>query len=201
MSRLIIDFSRLRDTELDQKAHTILTEMANRALVFTNPIPALTVLETDLDEYRIAMVAAADRSIYAIEVKKQKRKALEATLRQLAWYVQQVAQGDRAVMLSSGYSVSKIGEPAGVLPKPTGFVVRSAEVGRVLMGVKRHRHASSYRFEYRKAGDSAWISLECTRSSVLIEGLESGSLYQFRAAYIGANPVRTFTNVLESYVL
>lgn len=201
MSSLIIDFSKMRDTALDQKAHTILTEMANKALVFTNPIPALTVLEEDLDAYRESMVAAADRSIYAIEVKKQKRKALEATLRQLAWYVNQVAKGDRAILLSSGFSVRKSGEPAGVLPKPAGFVVRSTEVGRVAMSVKAHQNARAYAFDYRKAGDSVWTRYESTRSSVLIEGLESGAPYQFRAAYIGASPVRTFTNVLESYVL
>ncbi len=201
MSKIIIDFSKLRDAELDQKAQTILTEMAVQAAVFTDPVPSLTVLETALEDYRIAMAAAADRGLHAVEVKRQKRKVLETTLRQLGWYVLQVAHDDRAVLLSSGYRVRKEKTSAGILPRPAGFMVRCEEVGRVLMRVKTHRNTRSYNFQYRKAGNEVWIEVNSTRSSIVIDGLESGARYQFRAAYIGANPTRTFSDVLESYVL
>ncbi len=201
MAKLIIDLSKLRDSELDNKAQTVIDNTAANAIVFSNPIPALTDVESILGEYRTSLAAAAGKDTHAVEVKKEKRRELEQVLRKLALYIEQQANGNRAILLSSGFDVWKTREPNGICPKPGRFKVENPAPGRVKMSVKPNKMARMYQFEYRLAGDTAWMVHDSSRSSVILEGFEAAKLYEFRAVLRGTNPARTYSDVITMYIV
>ncbi len=122
--KVLIDFSRYTDAELDQVAATIIAAMTDNTN-FTTPVPALSLLSTALTAYRNALSAAAMGGEADTIFKDQQREALEELLVPLGLYVELESNGDEAVMLSSGYKVSKQPTPVGQLPKPSNFKVRA----------------------------------------------------------------------------
>src|SRR5690606_5992218 len=92
MAKPIIDFSKLRDPQVDQRAENVLVKMAGATTLFANPLPPLTVLESGLTDFRASMVDANLKSRQSIIIKNQKRGELENILRELALYVAQIAK-------------------------------------------------------------------------------------------------------------
>ncbi len=204
MAKPKIDFRADRDAQLAQRAQNVFSKLTENDTVFPNPVPALPVVATGIDEFRQSMVDASLRNRQTVIVKNQKRKALETTLRELALYVAQVAKGDPASILAAGYEPSKTGTPYGPNPKPTGFrvIVNPFAPGRVTLRVNRLKgRALVNRFEYRKVGAEVWVDRLCSASTLTLDGLESLQRYEFRVAYVGTNPTLTYSDVVESAVL
>ncbi len=200
--KTIFSFSGMRDAALDQFAEGVLVKMGGNPL-FPNPDPALTDLETDLLAFRASMVDARLRSRQSVIVKDQMRAALEKTLRLLAYYVDKVADGDRAKILSAGFEFTKSPEGSKPCPKPVNLRVEFGWVGsgQAKVRVKPEKTAVAYRFEYRLAGTETWTEQIRTRSWMVFEGLESMQTYEFRVACIGTHPGITYSEVVSSLVL
>lgn len=204
MSKTIYDFSRLSETQLDTEAENVFTKMTGNAS-FPAPTPELTVLETHLGEYRTALVEAALGDKHKVEVKNEKRGQLERTLRSLALYVEQVAGGNKAFILSAGFGVRKSAQGDGGIPAVSNFRVRygAPDSGIADVSVKYLPSARQYRFDYRQLGADEWTSVYASRSRVTLEGLQSYRLYEFRAAYVvkGVNPTPRFSETLTTIIL
>ncbi|MEC3878935.1 hypothetical protein U9S71_04790 [Parapedobacter sp. 10938] len=204
MSMTIYNFKNFSDTQLDTEAENVFTKMTGNAS-FPTPTPELTVLETDLEEYRAALAEAALGDRYRVEVKNQKRAQLEFTLRGLALYVEQVAAGDRAIILSAGFGVRKPAEGAGNMPDVADFRVKynTPGSGMAHLSVKYQRNVRLYWFEHRPVGTEEWTTTMASHSRVTLEGLESYQQYEFRAAYVGSgvNPTPHFSETLTTIIL
>lgn len=202
MARTIFDFTSLTDTALDTAADNILEKMTGND-TFPTPTPELAVLETHLQEYRTALINAALGDRQKVEVKNEKRRQLERTLRALAMYVDPIANGNVSLILSAGFSAVETGGSrlAGPRPKPIDFNVASGlhGSGEVELRVKRDRLARFYRFEYRLIGTAEWTPVQSSRSRLKLHGLEAMQLYEFRAAYLGTNPTVTYSDVVTAY--
>jgi hypothetical protein len=170
---------------------------------FPYPSPDLVTLKADLFAFRAALVDASLKSRQTIIIRDQKRAALEKTLRQIAYYVDRIADGDKALILSSGFNTVKDKERHGPCPKPTGLRVAYGPVGSGIaqVRVKREQMAKAYRFEYRLAGTESWTEQTVTRSSIQFTGLESLQYYEFRVAYIGSHPSIRYSDIVSSLVL
>ena len=199
-TKIVTGFSRYRDPEMDQKAKFIIDSMTGNPH-FTDPVPAIADITTANDEYIAARSAAETGDHESVTIKNQKREVLENLLNRLALYVEANANGDEAIMLSSGFSLSKHPEPVGILPKPEHFSVRPTERGMISLNLRAIPGAESYQFEYRLAEDSQWTIEVHTASNILITGLESGKEYMFRVAAIGAASERVYSDELSSYIL
>lgn len=197
--RLIIDYSARTDTRLDQKADEVLQGMTANTH-FPTPTPPLTEVEAARDDYREALTQAASGGKVAVEIKKQKRAALVGLLRTLAQYVQLNSKDDEAIMLSSGFSVSRTAS-TGPLPKPQNFRTKVAGKGNIEVSLKKVVGARTYQYEYRKTGTETWQTLLYSKSKVLLTDLESGIEYEFRVLPIGTSLVREYSNIIKSYVL
>lgn len=204
MSKTIYHFSRLSDTQLDTEAESVLTKLTGNAS-FPTPTPDLTVLETDLGEYRQALAEASLGDRHKVEVKNQKRAQLERTLRNLALYVEQVADNDRGLILSAGFGVRKTVRGSGEVPDVTDFRAKYGTPGSGIahVSVKYQKTARMYRFEHRLAGTEAWTTTSASQSRVTLEGLQSYQRYEFRAAYVGSgvNPTPRFSETLTTIIL
>ena len=204
MSTTIYNFKNLSDTQLDTESENVLTKMTGNTS-FPTPTPELTVLEADLAAYRTAMVEAALGDRHKVELKNQQREQLERTLRSLALYVEQVADNDKAIILSAGFSVRKSSQGSSDVPEVTGFRVKYGTPGSGVahVSVKYQQIARLYRFEHRLVGTEEWTPTNASHSRVTLEGLESYRQYEFRAAYVGkgVNPALRYSETLTTIIL
>ena len=85
--KVVIGFKDLRDDDLDTKAASIIKSITGNTN-YTTPVPTLAVVQTALTAYETALTAAKNGSPEKTAIKDQKRKDLEALLKQLGTYVQ-----------------------------------------------------------------------------------------------------------------
>ncbi|SEM33189.1 hypothetical protein SAMN05216436_103230 [bacterium A37T11] len=99
----------IKDTDLLNIGNTVEAAMTGNTN-FTTPSPALTVLTAANDDFRAKMeVASRKGSPLDKSLKNDSREVLEQVLKELAFYVNKVANGQLSVVLSSGFPVT--GQP------------------------------------------------------------------------------------------
>lgn len=102
-----LGFSQFSDENVLVLAETALAAMTGNAS-FDDPTPSLTDFEEVINAYTVKLTNARKRgSPHDTALKNEARKELEDNLAQLAFYVNKVAKGNLATMLSSGLPVSK----------------------------------------------------------------------------------------------
>lgn len=205
MSKLKFNEQEQTDAQLMQTAEQILSKMTQEATLFPTPIPELSALETALVAFRDAATEAAYRDTRAIMVRNQKRKELVYVLKELAKYVDTVANEDDSIVLAAGFSVRKAGGSYdGLVPKAQRPIAEPQQVGsgRVQLKTEPWAGARMYNFQYRPKGSTEeWESQLSSKSTCVLEGLEMFKEYEFRASYVGIDPTPNFSDTTSSYVL
>ena len=203
-TKVVTSFQRYKDTDLNQKAQHIVDSLTGNAH-FPTPIPTLADVQTSITAYAAALAKAIDGSKQDTVLKNQARDMVETLLGKLALYVQLNSNDDPAIMLSSGFDISKPHAPIGVLPKPDGFyVLAGEEKGSIDLGLTAIAGAVSYQYEYTDApvtATSNWTVTVNTAAAVTIHHLQSGKEYAFRVAGVGSDPARVYSDVITSFVL
>jgi hypothetical protein len=192
------------DTKLCIKANHITTKMTDNPN-YTTPSPALTLISTASDNLLKAINKALNGTKEDTVIKNNLRTILEELLRQESDYVQQASGGDEAVILSSGFDVTRKPSTIGTLDKPTGFTIKIGEnKGIVIASCDVVKDAAFYEFAYTKApatATSVWVSKSSTRRKTSISGLNSGEQMVFRAAGAGSDPSRVWSDEITTYVV
>lgn len=85
--KVATSFSRYSDSELEQKAQHVLTNLTNNAS-YASPTPALADVQAALTAFTTALANQPNQGKQGTIVKNQKRELLEDMLAQLALYVQ-----------------------------------------------------------------------------------------------------------------
>lgn len=199
-TKLITSFSRYNDADLEQKAELIVDSMTGNAH-FADPVPALADIQAATTAFDMAIIKAKEGGKTEQLLRTFKREELIALLDRLALYVQLEADGNEAVLSSSGFSLSRTRNTVGALTKPQGFTVLAENVGKIKLHLKAMRGAKSYLFEYRKSGEEVWNVMVYTKTTLVLTELESGKLYEFRVVAVGSSDQRIYSDVLSSYVL
>ncbi len=198
--RIRVSFKNYKDTDLEQKAQHIMQCMTGNAN-FTNPTPTLAEVQTCIDKYAIALGNVVDGSKQDTVIKNQTRVSLESLLHNLGLFVQLNSKDDEAIMLSSGFDLSKTPAPVGVLPKPANFSTGSSSIkGNVDLSVNPIKGASAYQFEYTETpvtDASNWHTVSSTTPWVTIPNLTSGKEYAFRVTGVGSDPTRVYSDVIN----
>jgi len=204
-AKLITNYSRYRDAELEQKAQAVLDALSNNPR-FPEPLPGFDQLPETLERYERA-VAAAQINEGKLEVmrKNEARRQLMGVLQTLAVNIMARGPQDLETLLSTGFDLAKSPTPVGVLAKPTNFRLKPGlQPGSVALDLDPVRGARAYLFQYTTApvtAGSTWTSEVAPRSNTTIGGLASGQQYAFRVAGIGTNETRIFSDVLTTFVL
>lgn len=194
-------FTAYAQTKLLQKAQQIVQCLTNN-VNFPNPVPALTAVSDAITAYETTLTNVPGP--INTKAKLVARNALTTLLNQLAMYVQMHSNNDTAIMLTSGFSLTKMPQPIGVLPKPENFKVLPLHNSRVKLSLKKIFGADSYCFEYASAPvsqDSNWASILSTKANTIVSDLNSGSQYVFRVSGVGSNPVTVYSDEVTSYIL
>jgi hypothetical protein len=172
---------------------------------FPTPSPVLTAITSANDNYILCLNKMENGTREDTVLKNDSRKIVENLLKMETDYVQQVSNGDEAIILSSGFDVAKKPTLVGPLAKATGLIIKVGDnKGTVVANCNIVANADFYEFEYTEAPvapNCIWIVKTSTKHKVLIEGLTSGKQYVFRVAGAGSDSSRNWSDEITSFVL
>lgn len=189
MTKALIDFSRYSDAVLESKAHSIINAMTGNAN-FTTPVPDLATLTAAANAYSAALLKAATGNRVDIAEKNERKKELAGDFRTLANYVNTVAAGDVAKLISSGIELSKQGSPVTITKPENLQVVNGINTGELDVSVNTVKGAYAYIFQYTTDENMApgkWVNNPSTSSKVTLTNLQSGVRYFCRVGALGSN--------------
>jgi hypothetical protein len=205
-SKVIVDFSTTKytDARLSIKANHIIDKMDGNPH-FADVQPLLAVLRQATTTYIAALAKTQSGSKEDTALKIQAREALIVLLKQIAARVQTISEGDRNIILSSGYDVNKKWSKVGPLSKPTNFrLQQGSNKGSIYLVCDPIAGAGIYEVEYTEGiptPNSIWMKQSSTKRKITIDGLTSGKQYTFRMAGGGSHPSRIWSEAMSSYVL
>jgi hypothetical protein len=202
-SKLIRDYSKLSDANLDFKAQMIGISL-NTNPNFPTTDPTLTEFAAVKAAFTTALQNSANGDRMAVAVKNQAREELLTTMRNLATNIESQAQGDRAKLASSGFELASENESAPPLAGPTNFKITDGlNPGELKLSVKGVPQAVSYLHEYTEdplTEDSRWISKVSTSREHTFADIRSGLRVHARVAVIGRKGQEVYSNVLSRVV-
>lgn len=162
--------------------------MRNNPL-FPNPDITCDEIKTATDHLESRNVAAMNGGKESTALMHQAEEDWCKKMRLMALYVERIADGDSAVILSAGFSLAKQPSPS----TRSDFSVELGEKsGSVILRHKRIEGARSYIWQYcigeNPTDNSSWVIAEVTpQASVEITGLTPLTKYWFRVAAVTIN--------------
>ena len=202
-NRIMMSFSRYADAELSAKAKEIESSMSSNPK-FAGAGDTLTKLATARTEYDESLVMARTGDTTKIALKNERRKILIEVLTELARYVEMVAKGNRAVLLSSGFEISKEHPTAVILDVPQNLKLSDGnESGELYLTINSVNGAKSYMYQSSVdplTSESTWISEPSTVSDHTFKSLPSGKRIWCRVVAIGSNNQHTVSDPVSRIV-
>lgn len=158
---------------------------------FPTPNPTALSYDAVLADYNTKLATAEDAQQAAKEataLKEAARAALETATTNRGNYVDEVADGSEAIILSAAFDVRAVPAPIGQLPAPENFMPTMGDMpGEIDLSWSAVRGANSYVIEWREQGTTGpWTQEFATKSKHEVHGLVSGKTYVFRVLAIGA---------------
>ncbi|HEY5075164.1 MAG TPA: hypothetical protein VII34_10760 [Pyrinomonadaceae bacterium] len=180
------------------KVTTLLEWMTNNTK-YPTPTPALTVVQTAFDAYKVATADAAQGGKENTAIRNARRAELVSLLRQLANYVDATANGDLETLISSGFPIQKTQRtPIGPLPAPDAPSVSQGPVTGTLRAVISPVYGA-YAYHWRLALASAptvYVQTALTTGGrVLFEDLTAGQVYNVEANAVGSAGTSDWSDV------
>ncbi|HEY8894363.1 MAG TPA: hypothetical protein VIM79_06095 [Niastella sp.] len=196
MKKTIITFTKDRD--LVSTIKRVLERLKNNP-AFPNPPAALALLEKLLPELEAAIVRAITRDMEWVAVKNGKKGLALELLDELVQYVIAISNGDRAMILSSGFYVTE------EQTAKTETAIETLEVelgarGEATVRVKKATGAIAYVHEYateEPGPNTFWIREETTKREHTFRGLQSDKRHWFRTIAIGRKGQKAYSPVVS----
>ena len=139
------------------------------------------MIEISLQDYILALSNAGGLDRKLVAIKKEKRAALRALLKDLAAYVTKASKEDSATLINSGFPVSAVRSADAKLPP---FVeVNMAAPGQATTRVKRAARARVSMHQYAPdplTTDSKWEGETSHLNEHTFTGLPSANKFWFR---------------------
>lgn len=186
-NRLKTGFDTQSDSDFQTKSESIYSCMLGNSN-FPAPTPDLPSVLSLITSYGDALTAAQNKNKNAVAVKNEARTTLTVALIQLANSVMTTANGDKTMLISSGFDLAKEGETTP-LEKPEGIVLTDGvNAGELTVKIPAVKGANSYGPQYTSdplTADSQWTQFMTTTSKYTFKNLTSAKKYWCRVAAIG----------------
>ncbi len=192
--KVLSGFSKISDDELLVRGATVLQALSGNPN-FPDPVPELEDVSQVWREYQDKL-ASARRKGSPLETadKNVSRELLAEQLRQLAFYVNKVADGDLRILLSSGFPLSAY-PTAGVVPDVVQHIElrEGRQSGQMKIEFRAQRNVLLYEYRYASRRDAEgnldWSDVFTSSSSrgILVEGLDALQRY-----YVQVRAVNTY---------
>jgi hypothetical protein len=201
MKNRILSIKRQRDGELMLTGYRVKEKMTDNPN-FLDPPAALDTTIKLLPEFQSLLSHSMGRDIEIIELKKKKKLVLTSLLTEVADYVTQTCNGDRLMLLSSGFPIS--GEQHNkVDPVIEELQVELGPPGIATTRVKRLRDARAYIHQYTDeppTSKTIWGYIASKEASYTFRGLQSVKKYWFRVAAIARDGQLVYSPVVERVI-
>ena len=191
-TKAIIDFSGYAGGDLAPVAQNIHDEMTAHAATFGTPPVTMTALQTLIDDFNTKLAAKESRATADIITFNVARHELEEGLFELGNHVNNVAKGDPAIVVQSGFPSYQTGQvgTGGAPPAPTNLRLRHGDVsGEVVARYRPSRQHSMNEVE-KCTGDPA-VEANWTHAGTFsggkatISGIIPGALVWIRVRTFG----------------
>jgi hypothetical protein len=195
-------YNRGRDGDLVNDSYVIIDNMTDNAH-FRDPNPTVATLKQATQDYQQSLYDASGRDQKLVAIKNNKRSVLRAILNQMAEYVNGVANGDREILLSSGFKLARSRGEGDDL-KPIGELeVRTDAPEQATVRIKRVPGAKAYIYQYTTGvvtNESVWVTKTITEPSYTYKGLQSGVKYSFRVIAIGRGEKSVYSPIVSRFI-
>ena len=163
---------------------------------FPDPVPPLDTIGELVKEFDDSLIDAATKNKVHIIEKNKLRKQLEHQLGRLAFYVMYMADDNVAILLSSGYNLTK--KPEGnQLAEPDAPVLTSrSNSGEITSMIRAVKGAKYYLFEITGGNlteDSVWETHSCSRRKYTFTNLTPGQKYWVRVVVLGTGKQKVYS--------
>lgn len=193
-TKALIGFARMKDDELLVAGNTIIGAMTDNQH-FSSPTPTLAEVQVLLDDFSNKLAQARKRgSPEDTALKGDSRMVLEDSLQQLGYYVNSVAKGHLATVLSSGFPVST-SPTTNLVPLRVESVKLSdgRQSGQVRLDFAKQNKVLLYEYCYRQHSEPEleWSERITTTSSRgnIIAPLPPGERVEVRVRAINSKGV------------
>jgi len=187
--KAVISFAKTKDHELADIAQAIANKMTNN-LNFSSPTISLSDLQAAIAAYSSALIQAADGSKADTATKNACRITLENDLSTLGNYVNLMAEGDLVKLQSSGFPLTKLPVPIGILEAPVLTVHYGENAGEMGIDISPIPKASGYIVLYAPtpapADNNDWNSKLLSSTKGLLTHLKVETKYVYKAAAISS---------------
>ena len=165
----------------------VLDELTSNPL-YTNPDVPLSEAKIAVDNLELAILAAQDGSHTAISLMHDSEKACTLVFRNLAAYVNRVANGNESKILSSGFHSSN---PYPSRTKAVLTIIDGPHSGSAKGTNKSVPKAGSYIWEINTGTDWKQVAVT-TQATYTFEGLRLGQVVQFRSSVVTPDGMSDF---------
>lgn len=182
--RIVFDFIKKPVSSKIEFSRNVCTRMTGN-VNFPAPDVDLKVLGAKTDLLETRSVAAFNGDKEARALMHQTEVELDDYLRKQAGYVNRIADGNEAIILSAGFNLAKQPSPA---VRPDFSVELGVKSGSVVIRRQAVDGAKSYIWQYcigetPSDNDADWVTVQVTvKASVEISGLTPLNKYWFRSA-------------------
>jgi len=189
MERLRLNYSNLSVNDFISKAQTIVNSMTGNP-VFATPNPSLATIQTLIDNLDDANIEVELGNYTQLTARNDFHAVLGDSLAVLGNYVENIANGNRQILESSGFDLAKTPERSGILPAPIAMDAQLTGIsGQVQLKWQPVKGAQSYIVE-ATTGNAAdpnaqWVMLGvCTRARFVAGNLTPALFYSFRVCAV-----------------
>jgi hypothetical protein len=200
--KVVLDFLKFPVSEKIIFYRNVITSLTGNP-AFATPDVSLTNLTTVLTAFEQAEDEASDGARTSIALRNQAEEVADKAFRKEAMYVDRISDGDAAIILSSGFHLSKQPEPA---QRPLFEAEAGNNSGEIILTRKAQPGAKSYVWQYCIGslpvnGAGNWIFAgSSTQSKYVISNLESGSKCWFRVAAVTIGGMAPWTDPVMKVV-
>lgn len=199
MARLKLDIAKLNAADLIFYCISIQNKIKGNSH-FPNPTPSLTEIDAKRESLIAMDIKGQSGDRVAIKGRNAESHELKKLLRTLSLYVAMVANGDKSILLSSGFGVRREPSPTAHLFKPANLIARRSDnKGQIIVKWAPVKNAVSCQIEMTTTdpadSQTRWESVGVTsKSKFVVEDLTLGTYYWFRIKAIGRGQESPFSD-------
>lgn len=187
-AKLITTFERLSEAEFQVKTTAIAAALTGHAYfqnLWTDKVASVAQLNQQVADYVAAAQASQTRDILKVAQRNGCRQVLTATLKQIAPFLEVMAQGDEQILVTTGYDLRRDNTrrtSSGPLPAPQGVrISQSVRGGAVELRASRITGAVAYEVQTTQGdpeSDADWMH---ALTSAGVQRIEVGGFKPGRA--------------------
>ncbi len=201
-TKVVLDFMIYPVVDKVAFYRNISIQLADTSIFPNLPVPLATI-KAIIDDFESAVLAAKDGAHSVIAMRNDKERITDDLFRELAGYVNKVANGDETIIIQSGFHASKQPVP---YQKPELAIYDGTHSGSVLLKIKAIEGAVAYIWQYIQEAtpnaESVWITLNTsTVGHFQIDHLIPGVTYSFRFASISSDGTSDFCTPVSKIVI